>query len=61
MSTQVLSWITFPLFLIKDDKMDYVGNSKKDYVVLGYVVVESFEDDQCSNDPENEKKGSMDQ
>lgn len=42
----------FFLFFIKDDKRDYVGNSKQDYVVLGCVVAESFEDEQCSNDAE---------
>lgn len=58
MLTQALSWITPPppLF-IKDDKWDYVGNSKQDYVVLGCVVADSFEDDQCSNDAEKWGKG----
>lgn len=50
MLTQVLTWITSPPFFIKDDKRDYVGNSKQDFVVLDCVVAGSFEDDRCSSD-----------
>ena len=39
----------FP-FLIKDDKRDYIGNPRQDSMVIDDVLVDNFEDDQCSND-----------
>ena len=37
-------------FLIKDDKRDHVRNSRQDSVVIDYVFIDNFEDDQCSYD-----------